>query len=80
MYQSFKVMFRKSIELKLSLLIFERIVSKNTKLTRAHFRIMICYDFKKCLTTLECKESSGSVFGEHAPSLATIYRWYKVFE
>lgn len=50
------------------------------ELTREHFRIMIYYDFKKGLSAYVCKESLDLAFSEQAPSLATIYRWYKEFE
>lgn len=50
------------------------------ELTNEHFRIMIYYDFKKGLSAYECKESLDSTFSEQAPSLATIYRWFKEFE
>ena len=50
------------------------------ELTGELFRIMIYYDFKKELSAYECKESLDSTFSEQAPSLATIYRWYKEFE
>ncbi|MEE2373769.1 transposase [Klebsiella pneumoniae] len=50
------------------------------ELSRENFRIMIYYDFKKGLSAYECEESLKSAFGDLAPSLATVYRWYKEFE
>lgn len=41
---------------------------------------MMFYDFKKNLDYRQCHESLASTFGESAPSLETVRRWFKEFQ
>lgn len=49
-------------------------------LTREHFRAMIFYDFRRELSQQECADQLRSTFGDEAPSLSSIYRWYNEFK
>lgn len=49
------------------------------ELTREHFRAMIFYDFRRGLSRQECIDQLTSTFGDEAPSLATVKRWYNEF-
>ena len=53
---------------------------KMADLTRRDLRVVILYNFKRCLSADDCANEIKSVFPEEAPSLSTIYRWYKQFE
>jgi len=41
---------------------------------------MIFYDFKSSLTEQECRDRLFSAFGDEAPSLATVRRWFAEFK
>ena len=48
-------------------------------LSRRDFRAMIFYDYKKSLMADECHSSLLRVFGEAAPSRATVGNWFREF-
>lgn len=50
------------------------------ELSRTHKRVMIYYDYKKGLTYDQSHESLVKAFGDEAPSLATVNRWYHEFQ
>jgi histone-lysine N-methyltransferase SETMAR len=49
------------------------------ELNREHFRAMIFYDFKVGLEPSGCHERLQTAFGDSAPSLATVYNWFREF-
>lgn len=49
-------------------------------LTREHFRAMIFYDFKRGLSYHESHENLVATFGDTAPSLTTVFTWFKEFQ
>ena len=49
------------------------------KLNREHFRAIIFYNFRRGLTQQQCIDELNSIFGDEAPSKASVYRWYGEF-
>ena len=46
------------------------------KLTLENFRAIIYYDFRRGLSRQECIDQLISIFGDEAPSYASVQRWY----
>ena len=44
-----------------------------------HFRAMIFYDFRRGLSQHQCAEQLALTFGDEAPSVRTVYRWFSEF-
>ena len=49
------------------------------ELNRGHFRAIIFYNFRRGLTQQQCMDELSSIFGDEAPSRASVYRWYSEF-
>ena len=49
------------------------------ELNRKHFRAIIFYNFRRGLTQQQCIDELNSIFGDEAPSKASVYRWYGEF-
>ena len=49
-------------------------------LTHENFRAMIFYDFRVGLTQQECFNRLKFGFGDAAPSLGNVYKWYNEFK
>ena len=49
------------------------------ELNREHFRAIIFYSFRRALTQQQCIDELNSIFGDEAPSRASVYRWYGVY-
>lgn len=50
------------------------------ELSRTHFRVMIFYDFKRGLEFTDSHENLVKAFGDDAPSLRTVRRWFAEFK
>ena len=48
------------------------------ELNREHFRAIIFYNIRRGLTQ-QCIDELNSIFGDEAPSRASVYRWYGEF-
>lgn len=48
-------------------------------LTRENFRAIIFYNFRRKLSQQQCADELQSTFGGEAPSIDTVYRWYREF-
>ena len=49
------------------------------ELNRKHFHAIIFYNFSRGLTQQQCIEELNSIFGNEAPSSASVYQWYGEF-
>lgn len=49
------------------------------ELNREHFRAIIFHNFRRGLSQQECMDEFISLYGEEAPSRATVFRWYAEF-
>ena len=49
------------------------------ELNREHFRAIIFYNFRRGLTQQQCIDEFNSLFGDEAPSKASVFRWYGGF-
>ena len=44
-----------------------------------HFRAIIFCNFQRGITQQQCIDELNSIFGDEAPSSASVYRWYGEF-
>ena len=49
------------------------------ELNHEHFRAIIFYNFRRQLTQQQCSDELNSIFGDEAPSMTSVYRWYGEF-
>ena len=49
------------------------------ELNREYFRAIIFYNFRRGLTQQQCIDELNSMFGDEAPSRASVYRSYSEF-
>ena len=47
------------------------------ELNREHFRAMVFYDFKSCLSHRQCHDRLTFAFGDSAPAFPSVTNWFR---